>query len=224
MGAVNTRGIWVPAVGDGLIAAWETMAAQMGAYLPVASVAAASAALDAAQAAGMGATTSNPILFLVGATVKKVAYVADGTKTSGKWNLAPLNEVQVQENTAGVTTVSGLAQFQMKPIITSTLPAAPFDRVVIANGQSFGRVTAGIVNLGLRIGSSADQAESRYRDANVSGATSVNNSGIIPANTEPVIILGAVGDSPSVSSAVSVGSVEKHSRLVVTAFPISMSV
>lgn len=224
MGAVNARGVWVPAAGDGLLSAWGTMGKQLGVYLPVASVAAASAALDAAQAAGMGATTANPMLFLVGSTADRVAYTADGTKTSRKWNISPLNKVQVQENTAGVATVSGLAQFQMKPIITSTLPAAPFDRVVIANGQCYGRVTAGIVNLGLRIGSSEDQPESRFAGGSVAAAATVNNSGVIPANTAPTIILGAVGDSPSVSSAVSVGSVDKHSRLVVTAFPISMSV
>lgn len=224
MGAKNARGLWVPAAGDGLLEGWQTMAKQAGVYLPVASTAAASAALDAAQAAGMAATTSNPIMFLVGSTVAKVAYVADGTKTNGKWNLAPLNEVQVQEDTAGVTSVTGLAQFQLKPIITSTLPAAPFDRVVVATGYAYGRVTAGIVNLGLRIGSREDQPEARFKGDNVPGAASVNNSGIIRANTAPTIILGAVGDSPSVSSAVSVGVVDKHSRLVVTAFPISMSV
>ena len=224
MGAINARGVWVPSTGDGLLEAWATMASRLGTWMQVASTAAARAALNAAEAAGMGATTNNPIMFLVGSGVEKVAYMADGSKTSGKWNLAPLNRTGFAEDTASVTSVTGLAQFQMKQIIKSSLTAAPYDRVVLAMGQSYGRVTSGIVNLGLRIGSASDQPEARFLGGDASASAAVTNSGLVPANTAPNIILGAVGDKPGATSSVNVGSVDKHSRLVVIAFPISMAV
>ena len=224
MGAINKRGVWVPATGDGLLEAWETMASKIGAYMPVASTAAARAALNAAEAAGMGATSSNPILFLIGSGVAKVAYVADGTKTSSKWNLAPLNEVQVDEQSWGKATTYSLSQGTFSSIITSQLPSAPFDRVVTATGYAYSVVNSGRVNLALRIGDATNQSEARIDGSGDPTTTTVTNQGIIAADTAPVIRLGVVGDSPHTSSSITLATADKLSRMVVTAFPISMVV
>ena len=222
MGAKNARGVWVPAAGDGLLEGWATAAKQGGVYLSVASVAAARTALDLAAAAGMGATTSNPMLFLVGSGVQKVAYVSDGTKSNSVWVLAPLNEVEVDEKSYTTGVHASLTQFKFSAMITSDLPARPYDRIVTATGYAYGQVTAGRVNLGLRIGTATDQAEARF-DPSDPCAVSVANSGIIRANTAPVIQLGVVGDHASISSSIQLGTSGKLSRLVVTAYPITMS-
>lgn len=220
MGAKNARGVWVPAAGDGLLEGWATAAKQGGLYLPVASVAAARAALDQAQAAGMGASTSNPMLFLVGSGVQKIAYVADGTKENLKWVLAPLNETEVDERTytLGVTTTIGAGSYSN--MMTTGLPARPFDRVMVATANAYGNVT-GNVDLCLQDGGT-DISLARWDSGDAQSAT-VTNSGIIKANTAPSVRVGIRGGWPSGGKVV-LSQNSKLNRLVVVAYPITMSV
>ena len=219
MGAKNARGVWVPAAGDGLLEGWATAAKQGGMYLPVASVAAARTALDLAAAAGMGATTSNPMLFLVGTGVQKVAYVSDGTKSNSVWVLAPLNEVEVDERTYTLGVTINVTAGQYSNMMTTQLPARPFDRVMVATANAYGAVT-GNVDLCLQDGGS-DISLSRWATGDAQSAT-VTNSGIIPANTAPSIRVGVRGGSPSGGKAV-LSRDSKLNRLVVVAYPITMS-
>lgn len=219
MGAKNARGVWVPAAGDGLLEGWATAAKQGGMYLPVASVAAARAALDQASTAGMGATTSNPILFLIGSGTQKIAYVADGTKEDSKWVLAPLNESESVEQTYTLGTGLTVTAGQWSAMISSTLPARPYDRSVQAWGTAYGNVT-GNVDLDIRI-QNADDVLSRFSSGD-SQSTSVTNYGIIPANTAPGIRLGVRGGSPS-GGAIKLSADGRLNRLIVVATPITMS-
>ena len=219
MGAINKRGVWVPGAGDDLLEGWQTAAKQLGVYVPVASVAAAASALDLAQSAGMGATTSNPMLFLVGSGVQKIAYVADGSKTDGKWNLAPLNEVEVDEQTYSRGTTGTIGDGVYSNMITSALPARPYDRVMTAVANAYGNIT-GNVDLCLQDGGT-DISLARWSSGDRQSAT-VTNSGIIRANTAPAIRVGIRGGGPSGGS-VSLTSDSRLNRLVVTAYPISMT-
>ena len=219
MGAINKRGVWVPGANDDLLAGWQTMAGQIGAYVPVASVAAARALLDQAAAAGIGATTSNPILFLIGSGVQKIAYVADGTKESSKWVLAPLNESESVEQTYTLGTGLTVTNGQFSTMISSTLPARPYDRSVQAWGTAYGNVT-GNVDLDIRI-RDADDVLSRFSSGDAQSA-SVTNYGIIPANTAPGIRLGVRGGGPS-GGAIKLSADGRLNRLIVVATPIMMS-
>ena len=219
MGAINKRGVWVPGANDDLLAGWQTMAGQIGAYVPVASVAAARALLDEAATAGMGATTSNPILFLIGSGVQKIAYVADGTKESSKWVLAPLNESESVEQTYTLGTRLTVTSGQWSAMISSTLPARPYDRSVQVWGTAYGNVT-GNVDLDIRI-RDADDVLSRFSSGDAQ-STSVTNYGIIPANTAPGIRLGVRGGSPS-GGEIKLSADGRLNRLIVVATPITMS-
>ena len=219
MGAKNARGVWVPAAGDGLLEGWATAAKQGGMYLPVASVAAARTALDLAAAAGMGATTSNPMLFLVGSGVQKVAYVSDGTKNNSVWVLAPINEVEVDEQTYTRGTTGTIGDGVYSNMITSALPARPYDRVMTAVANAYGNIT-GNVDLCLQDGGT-DISLARWSSGDRQSAT-VTNSGIIPANEDPAIRVGIRGGGPSGGS-VSLTSDSRLNRLVVVAYPITMS-
>lgn len=225
MGAVNKRGVWVPTAGDGLLAGWNTAASQLGVYMPVASVAAASAALTAAQSAGMGATTANPMLFLVGTTVDRVAYVADGTKTGGKWNLAPLNKVETSNDTYN-TAWSGYKNFTVasqaqSTMMVSSLPAAPYDRLVTIQAMAYGQRISGAPMLRLE----AHDGRLSYGrfDADPDTAGCPPLSCVIPANAAPNIRVSIHGGTSSGNSVVSLAGDERMSALMVTAFPIAMT-
>ena len=225
MGAINKRGIWVPAAGDGLLEAWETMAAKIGAYMPVASPAAAREALDAAQAAGMGATASNPILFLIGSGVQKIAYVADGTKTSSKWNLAPLNEVQVADDTYSTPSWSGYKDFTIAAgatsgMMSSSLPVAPYDRRVMVECAVYGNAKSGAPNIRLKL---HDGKLFYGRFGSDPNTIPAQGSCVIPANEAPSISVALHGGG-STASVVALSGNENQSSLMVTAFPISMGV
>ena len=119
MGAINKRGVWVPGAGDDLLASWQTMAGRLGVFVPVVSVAAARALLDEAQAAGIGASTSNPITFQVGSGAQKVVYTADGSKSNNIWVLSPINEVEIDDTTY-LTPWRGISSSALPPAITAT--------------------------------------------------------------------------------------------------------
>nr|DAO70033.1 MAG TPA: hypothetical protein [Bacteriophage sp.] len=219
MGAVNKRGVWVPGAGDDLLQSWQTMASQLGVYMPVASTAAASAALTQAEAAGMGATVSNPILFLIGTTPDKMVYVADGSKTNGKWNLTPINETEVDESTYTGTWSNSIASGTTSVMMTSQLGAAPYDRVITATANAWGNVT-GAVDFFLRV-QGKDIAYSRWTPGTESTAM-VTNSAVIAANTDPDIRAGIRGGGGG--GTVTLSKQAAWNQLVVVAFPISMAV
>lgn len=221
MGYYNARGVWVVAPNDDLIQGWETMASQLGTYMQIGSTEAAGAALTQAETAGMGATVNNPLLFLVGSGVRKVAYTGDGSKTSGKWNLAPLNETDTSATTFGggreVTVAWGVTSWQTE----STLTVAPYDRAVLAVGNVFGKTTAGIAEAHLYIGGTGT-VRGRFDTSNADQVPLVN-LGRIPANTPPVVKLGVTGVG-SGTNKVQLSEGDYLNRLAVLAFPVSMAV
>lgn len=225
MGTVNKRGVWVPAAGDDLLGGWATMASQLQVAVPVDSVDAAATLLTEAEAAGIGASASNPILFLVGSGVQKVAYTADGSKTSGKWNLSSLNEVQVADDTyttawTGYKDFSVASQAQSLMMKTS-LEATPYDRRVTASVAAYGQRKSGAPMLRLKM-HDGRLSFGRF-DTDPDTATTPPLSCIIPANQAPSIEVHLHGGTSSGASVVSLSGDERMSALMVTAFPISMS-
>lgn len=226
MGAKNARGIWVPAAGDGLLEAWQTMASQIVAGVQVASPAAARSLLDSAQAAGMGASSSNPILFLIGSGAQKVAYTADGSKTSSKWNLAPLNEVEFYENTySGNFNVITGATGTTTTIITSSLPAQPYRRVVYAIGNVNGTSGNGTYIHSTRIGGNAG-GDARYADNDGNQSLSSMNIGVVEANAAPAVtlVMKAGGSNGNPGNPKFTFGSAPSGYLGVLAFPITMAV
>lgn len=224
MGAVNKRGVWVPGANDDLLAGWQTMAGQIGAYVPVASVAAARALLDQAQAAGIGATTSSPILFLVGSGAQKVAYTADGSKSNSIWVLAPINEVTYKADTYETPAWTGYKPFSVAAgassrMMKSNLAAAPYARVAHVVAAAYGRATAGNPRLRLNVHGGGlfygrfDSSEDTCMAAGMC---------VIPANASPDITVSLFGGG-STSSTVELSGEENQSALLVMAFPITMS-
>lgn len=225
MGAKNARGIWEPAAGDGLLEAWQTMASQLGVYTPVASPAAARAVLDQAQAAGMGATTSAPIVFLIGSGVSQVQYVADGSKTSGKWNLEPTNRVTYADDTYETGSWSGLQEFSVAAgaysnMMKSSLAAAPYDRRVEAIVTAYGQRTAGAPRFRLRM----HDGKVIYGTFDADPASCTVSLGcVIPANATPSITAGLFGGGTGTSK-VKLSGEENQNGMMVTAYPVSMAV
>lgn len=227
MGAKNARGIWIPTAGDGLIEAWATMAAQLGVGIPVASVEAAAEMLDAAQSAGIGASDSAPMTFLVGSGARRVQYTADGSKApSGKWNLHSVNQVETKDDTyntawSGYKDFSVLAQTQ-SGMMTSSLPVAPYDRRVTAQVATFGQRKAGAPMLRLRV-HDGRMTYGRF-DNDPNTVTCPALSFDVPANETPSITVALHGGSSSGTDTVSLSGDERMSALMVTAFPISMQI
>ena len=224
MGAINKRGVWVPGAGDDLLASWQTMAGRLGVFVPVASVAAARALLDEAQAAGIGASTSNPITFQVGSGAQKVAYTADGSKSNNVWVLAPINEVEIDDTTY-LTPWSGYKQFSVASgaysnMMTSKLQARPYDRRVTASAAAYGKKIANRPTFRLTV-HDGRRFFARF-DADGDSASAGPLSFVIPANAAPVIQAGIYG-SGSGTNTVELSGEENQNCLMVTAFPITMS-
>lgn len=225
MGALNKRGVWVPATGDGLLEAWQTMAAQIGAFVPVASVAEASAVLTQAESAGIGASTSAPILFLVGSGPAKVAYTADGSKANGLWSIEALGKPQIAADTYA-TAWTGYKDFQVSAggysgMMTTSLPAAPYDRIVTAQAMAYGQRVSGAPRLRLKM----HDGKASYGTFDADGATATAGplSCVIPANAAPSIAAGLWGGGGSLSQ-VKLSGAEDQNGLMVTAWPASMAV
>ena len=216
----NLRNLLVPAPGDPILTSLSQTLAEAGVYVPVASAAAARLLLTQMETAGQTPTPATPLMLLVGSGAQRNAYIADGSKNSGTWVLQALNEVEVDEQTYSRGTTGTIGDGMYSNMITSALPARPYDRVMTAVANAYGNIT-GNVDLCLQDGGT-DISLARWSSGDRQSAT-VTNSGIIPANTAPAIRVGIRGGGPSGGS-VSLTSDSRLNRLVVVAYPITMSV
>jgi len=101
-----------------------------------------------------------------------------------------------------------------------SIPVAPYDRGVEAIGTSYGSWTSGVVHLGILI-QGTDLAQARFGNSDNASATCIN-SGVIPAGTEPQVILCLVGGAPS-GGKITLISDAAMNRFLVKTFPIPMS-
>lgn len=221
MGALNARGVWVPQANDDLLAGWETMADQLGVYVPVASTAAARAVLNQAEAAGMGATTGNPLMFIVGSSAQKIMYTADGSKQNSKWVLEPVNKTETDQKSYTGTFDYVVSAGARSGMIKSNLPARPYDRVVQIDGSAYGHLKSGTVRLIIRV-QGEDVNWGRF-DTGDAQSVSVHGQAVIAANEDPDIRLMLLGGASS-GGHIALSSNERLNHLGVLAFPITMAV
>ena len=211
------KGPTIPMVGDDddLLDAWPTAFDTAGIITGAASIAAARVMLTTAEAAGHPITTATPVYFDIGGII----YKADGTKNASVWVLKPANEVEHAEDFGTTGGSHTLAAGAKKQTIASTLPARPYDRMVMVTSAIYGGVTAGGIDVWAQINSNFQYA--RLPGGESSSGTAIN-IGLIPAGTAPGIYAGIMGAAGS-GGTVSLSSSTAWNTLAVLAFPISMA-
>lgn len=205
------KGPTIPSVGDDLVGSWPTMLDTAGIIGRASSVEAAIIQLDLAPEGLV--TPANPAYF----DIQSVVWRADGTKTSGKWNLSPINETKSDgvSYTAGETRI--LSNNQDWVIATSQLSAVGYDRLVDAWGICYGIPTAGNTDLEARIMGNAGQPG--HWKTTTGEDTIVSSQRLtVPAGTDPQVKLVVVGKTQPCT--ITLGT---RGRLQVTSWPISMS-
>ena len=211
----SLRGVQLPDAGDNILPSLGEIARTTGSIRAVDSVAAARTILTAAETAGLAPTPQYPAYFDIGGIV----YRATGAKVNSVWTLSPINETEVTVNNYAGGTITRESGAQ-HALITSSLPARPYDRVVSAQGMvnASANGTIGLRILILNAGGATARWET---GAGLQTQTAIN-SGVVPAGVDPQVILaltfGGTGNSTATISS-SAGA----NRLIVEAKPITMS-
>ena len=214
------RGVPVIEGDDPIVESLGKLSESLAVGTPVASVAAARVLLAAAENQGSPPTPDAPAIFLMGQGPRRVVYVADGSKTSsGTWILGVVNETEMQIDTCRGAVIARQPGSQ-HALITSSLPSRAYDRGVTVVGLVNASVQ-GVAGARILIGNTAGVTA---RWTTNSGAESVStiNAGIIPAGTDPQIIL-ALTFGGTTDSTVTISDAIDANRLVVQAFPITMA-
>lgn len=216
MAAVNFRGVTVPTAGDGLLTGFEEAFASAGVITTAASVAAARLTLTEADAAGVTVSPTRPMYF----NISGIIYVATGAKTDGVWTMKPVNETEFAIDRVASGQEIQLANGVHHELMTSSLPAAPYDRIARAEADVYSSFTEGVIHLAVRI-QGGPMALSRLDTAANVGAH-VSQMGVIPAGQAPAVTLSIYGGAPS-GGKTTVISDQTLNRLIVTAEPVTMA-
>lgn len=210
MSRTDYRGTTVPDPDDDLLAGLLLAFATAGVVTQAASVAAARLAVDNATAAGETVSNARPMIFDVGG----ILYRHDGA------TLRPYNQVECVEQTyTGGPTPMTVAANAHQVLISSSLPARPYDRQVQCWGTAYGAVT-GLVDLDIRI-RAGDDVLARFV-AGTGASASVTSYGLIPAGVAPAITLGVRGGAPG-GGTIQPATDARLNRLVVSATPVLMA-
>lgn len=212
------KGAVIPAVGDDLVASWPTFVDTSGISIPASDLASARVLAESAIAAGATISSATPASFLIGGSGQpKRRYTMDGTRTSGVLNLLKDDMVEgVEDSYAGGTITKGTGTNHA--LITSKLPAQPYPRICLALGM----VNAGVTGtIGLKtLILNRDGQTSRWETGGGQQSQVSMNMGIIPAGTDPQIILALTFGGTGNSTA-TISSAADANRLTVFAWPIS---
>lgn len=217
MSSKHWRGATVPGPSDDLLGGFTRLMDTAGVLTPASSIASARSILENAITAGAGVSSTNPAYFDIGGIV----YRADGTRSgTGGLILRPLNEVERAEDAwSNEVVYSGAAGSEVK-IVTSKLPARPYDRMILAFGQMAGAVTDGAYALVVRI-RGRDGQMGRWDASDAVETQTVVNVYYVPAGVDPAVTMSirAVG---SATNRISFPANASANTLTVLAFPISM--
>lgn len=217
MSSKHWKGPVIPEVGDDLLDAWPAMLDTAGILTTVASVAAARVALTAAETAGATITPATPAYF----DINGIVYWADGTKNDTVWVLKPINEVEAYENSysAGEKFTRGANQQNL--LVDSSLPVAPYDRLITAWGMAAGDCTAGSYNLVILINNTDGQL-SRWDSGSGLQSQAVINMGIVRAGVDPQVKL-AVRSGSATTNTIQMNNNPTANKIIVRADPITMA-
>lgn len=217
----TVNGVTVPQAGDDLLEAWPETAMTLGHIQQAGSVAAARAALTAAQAAGAPPTPAHPFYYDIGGT--GVVYRADGTRTgAGLWVLVPLGQSECEQAHSTIAGYQTLTPGQTLKVCSASLPVRPYDRRVTITWTVFASVRSGICDSYCRCG--ADEIYARLgADAWGTSATTTMQT-IVRAGAQPVVEAGVVNPVGGPGNAqVGPNASAAYSRLVLSADPITMA-
>ncbi|RTE47669.1 hypothetical protein [Actinobaculum sp. 352] len=210
-------GATLPDPTDGIIASIETMADTAGIITPASDIATARGILATAIAAGAPISTGRPAYFDIGGII----YRSDGADTGGVYALSPVNEVETTFDSfsGGVYQRTSGSQ---SALITSKLPARPYDRVVIAFGMADAAVS-GIAGLRILIMDNSSPTTARWEDNAEMQTQNVFSMARIPAGVDPKVILAVnFGGATGKVSKVTFSGATDVNKLAVMAMPITM--
>ena len=209
------RGVQIPAVDEDIPLSLSEMVRTSGTIRAVASVTEALMILTAAETAGLAPTPQYPAYFDIGGII----YRASGTKNaSGVWILGPVNEIEANVNTYSGGTITRESGAQ-HALITSSLSARPYKRIVSATGM-VNASTSGTIGLRILI-LNAGGATARWETGAGLQTQTAINSGVVPAGVDPQVILAMTFGGTGNSTA-TISSSADANRLIVEAKPITM--
>ena len=209
------RGVQIPEAGEAILPSLGEIARTTGSIRAVASVTEALTILTAAETAGLAPTPQYPAYFDIGGII----YRASGTKNaSGVWILGPVNEIEAHVNTYSGGTITRESGAQ-HALITSSLSARPYKRIVSATGM-VNASTSGTIGLRILI-LNAGGATARWETGAGLQTQTAINSGVVPAGTDPQVILALTFGGTGNSTA-TISSSADANRLIVEAKPITM--
>ena len=187
------KGPVIPAVGDDLVASWPQFVDTAGVSIPASNLASARMKAETAIAAGTTIDATHLASFLIGGSGQpKRRYTMDGTRTSGVLNMLKDDMVEGNEDScAGGTITKGA-------------------------GTQHTSGTIGLKTLILN----RDGQVSRWENGGGQQSQVSMNMGIIPAGTDPQIIL-ALAFAGTGNSTATISSGADANRLTVFAWPIS---
>lgn len=218
MAHAHWRGVSLPDPADGILSSLETAADTAGLITPISGeVDAARAVVAAAIASGAPISTARPAYLDVGG----ILYRATGEQTDGVLRLAPVSEVESTFDTYG----GGVHQREsgrQSALITSPLPARPYDRTIIAFGMA-DAIVSGVAGLRILIMDNDGPSTARWEDNASMQTQTVFSMARVPAGVDPKVILAVnFGGASGKVSKVTFSSAADVNRLAVLAFPVSM--
>ena len=213
------RGPSIPDADDPILESLDAMMSTALISTVASSVASARAIVESAVNDGKEVSTANPMKFLIGQN----EYVSDGAQASGKYRLAPVNEVEFSEVAYKTDqTITRVGPGLYNRLVTADLPTRPYDRVAIGWGVGTGDVKTGRFNLVVRMQGIKDGQIARWDSADNMNTVSTMNLAKIPAGTDPDINLSTLSAGTETNT-VDMASANNATKLVVLAFPITMA-
>ncbi|RTE47725.1 hypothetical protein [Actinobaculum sp. 352] len=212
-------GSLLPDSGDDILGSLTTLMDTVGVVVPAASIATARTILDTALAAEAPISPDRPTYFDIGGII----YRATGEQSNSRYTLSPVNEVESTFDTFIPTAPFSRYGGNQSALVTSRLPARPYDRVVLAFGMADAQVN-GIAGLRVLIADNSGPATSRWENNSSLTTQTSFNMKLVPAGVDPKTILAvSFGGASSQVSTVTFSQAADVNKLMVLAFPVTMS-
>lgn len=217
------KGPTIPSEGDDLLASWPTLIDTSGISIPASDIASARATAEGAIADGHTIDPSHLASFLIGGVGQsRRRYTMDGSRKSGVLQLFKDDQVEwVEDSYTGEQITSTRPAGSASTVITSSLPAQPYDRALLVMGMLNGNVDAGSGGVMTMIMNADGQIG--WWATNASTDTQFSfNIGRVPAGTDPDVRLSIKFGYASSNATIRVMKGTQFNKLAVLAFPISM--
>ena len=217
MSSKHWKGATTPGPADDLLGGFTRFADTAGILTPATSVAAARGVLDKAITAGASVTTAAPAYFDINGNI----YRADGTISGGgNYILRPINEIERMEDAWSDAITYADSPGKEQTLVTSRLPARPYDRMILAFGQAAGACLDGWYALVVKI-RGRDGQIARWDASDHVETQTVVNVYYVPAGADPQVTMRVRAGTAS-TNRINFPANASANTLTVLAFPISM--